>query len=274
MEIHTDLSVFIIYSTSSHLLSRAIRQRKGRLPIPLAHSVCGYWPQILPSLGGACKFISWLSKFLLLHLDVTYRLQIKSLQDFSLFFPDRVMIFFPEWGGGGRKHYCLPTFLPIKYGAVGGRPSTERPLCLHGSGHAGLWGRIFGVINYANSRSRQMMQLDRIAKRARACAGGVGAPGPLLGKRFGAGSNGRDLLLPLQLWRRCQSLGSGRKRRREGNGFSHLFLTSRSPSPGSGTGASWRRETASRKFEFSLVTTSFFMEVGMDEPWKSIKWRE
>lgn len=119
------------------------------------------------------------------------------------------------------------------------------------------------------------MQLDRIAKSASLRGrGGVGAPGPLLGKIFGAASNGRDRLLPLQLWRRCQSLGSGRKRRREGNGFSHLFLTSRSPSPGSGTGTSWRRETASRKFEFSLVATSFFMKVGMDEPWKSIKWRE
>lgn len=56
-----------------------------------------------------------------------------------------------------------------------------------------------------------------------------------------------------------------------GRAGAHLFLTRRSPSPGSGTGESCCRVTASLKFWLSLVTTSFFMELGMDEPWKSRK---
>lgn len=58
---------------------------------------------------------------------------------------------------------------------------------------------------------------------------------------------------------------------RGGAAGAHLFLTRRSPSPGSGTGESCCRVTASLKFWLSLVTTSFFMELGMDEPWKSKK---
>lgn len=59
-----------------------------------------------------------------------------------------------------------------------------------------------------------------------------------------------------------------------GRADAHLFLTRSSPSPGSGTGASRRRVTAWRKLGLSAVTTSFFMAVGMDEPWKSRKCRE
>lgn len=64
---------------------------------------------------------------------------------------------------------------------------------------------------------------------------------------------------------------AGRRGRARG---AHLFLTRRSPSPGSGTGESCCSVTASLKFWLSLVTTSFFMELGMDEPWKSRKCRE
>lgn len=65
--------------------------------------------------------------------------------------------------------------------------------------------------------------------------------------------------------------GCRRARARQGRVGAHLFLTRRSPSPGSGTGESRCRVTASLKFWLSLVTTSFFMELGMDEPWKSRK---
>lgn len=53
----------------------------------------------------------------------------------------------------------------------------------------------------------------------------------------------------------------------------HRFRTRRSPSPGSGTGQSRRRVTASRKLGLSRVTTSFCIARGMEEPWKSRKWR-
>lgn len=71
---------------------------------------------------------------------------------------------------------------------------------------------------------------------------------------------------------RCEkSEGAGAPRGAEWEAGAHLFLTRRSPSPGRGTGESCRRVTASLKFWLSLVTTSFFMELGMDEPWKSRK---
>lgn len=50
----------------------------------------------------------------------------------------------------------------------------------------------------------------------------------------------------------------------------YRFLTSKSPSPGVGTGTVCKA-TASLKFWLSFVTTSFFMELGIEEPLKSMK---
>lgn len=52
--------------------------------------------------------------------------------------------------------------------------------------------------------------------------------------------------------------------------YTYLFLTSKSPSPGVGTGTVCK-ETALLKFWLSFVTTSFFIELGIDEPLKSMK---